>query len=290
MKMIKTEVSVRDPFVLVYDKKYYLYGTRVDTCWGYADGFDVQVSNDLINWSEKKEVFHNDGSFWADQNYWAPEVHVYKHKFYMMVSFKKEGLARGTQILKADSPMGPFTPISEGPVTPKDWECLDGTLFLNRDNVPYIVFCHEWKQIGNGTICAMELSEDLTHTVSDPILLFDAKGTGWTRCVEGPDCYVTDGPFMWWMKDGSLGMLWSSHGEAGYGQAVAKSINGTIEGPWTQQEELLFEKDGGHGMLFETLEGQTMLALHAPNDTPNEKAVFFPVEEKEGMMVLKQSM
>jgi arabinan endo-1,5-alpha-L-arabinosidase len=53
---------------------------------------------------------------------------------------------------------------------------------------------------------------------------------------------------------------------------------------------LLFEKNGAHGMLFETLEGQKMLALHAPNDTPNEKAVFLPVEEKAGMLILKESI
>lgn len=288
MKMIKTDVSVRDPFVLVYDNRYYLYGTRVETCWGYADGFDVQVSEDMIHWSEKTEVFHNDGSFWADQNYWAPEVHVYQGKFYMLASFKKEGMSRGTQILMADSPMGPFIPISEGPVTPKGWECLDGTLFVDKEQTPYIIFCHEWKQIGNGTICAMRLSKDLTHGISEPVELFDAKGTGWTRAVQEPGFYVTDGPFLWWMEDGSLGMLWSSHGEAGYGQAVAKSNSGQVEGPWIQQKELLFDKDGGHGMLFTTLDGDRMLALHAPNDTPNEKAVFLPVEEKAGMLVLKE--
>ncbi len=286
--MIQTDVAVRDPFVLVYEGRYYLYGTRVETCWGYADGFDVYVSDDLIHWSDAVEVFHNDGSFWADQNYWAPEVHRYHDKFYMFASFKKEGKSRGTQILCADQPTGPFVPISEGPVTPDGWECLDGTLFVDEDGQPYIVFCHEWAQIGNGTMCAMKLSEDLREAIGEPVLLFDAKSTGWTVSIEGEGHYVTDGPFLYRTKDDALLMLWSSHGKLGYAQAIARSTSGIITGPWVQEPERLFEKDGGHGMLFHTLDGQLMLALHYPNDTPNERACFLQMEEINGKLRMKQ--
>lgn len=288
MNYIETGVPLRDPFVLVYENRYYLYGTRVETCWGFADGFDVWESDDLLHWSGKTEVFHNDGSFWADKNYWAPEVHVYKKEFYMFASFKKEGKARGTQILKAVSPKGPFVPITDKPITPSEWECLDGTLFIDEHQKPYIVFCHEWKQIGNGTICAMELSEDLKEAVSSPIVLFDAKGAGWTTNIMENESYVTDGPFLWRMMDGSLCMLWSSHGEKGYVQAIAKSKNGSIEGPWDQRGGILFEKDGGHGMIFRCLGGNLMLALHTPNDTPNEKVVFLPIEEMDNTFTLSK--
>ena len=63
-----SDIHIRDPFVLLHEDKYYLYGTRGATCWGAADGFDVFVSDDLENWSEPHEVFHNDGSFWADMH------------------------------------------------------------------------------------------------------------------------------------------------------------------------------------------------------------------------------
>lgn len=33
-----SEINIRDPFVLPWDGKYYLYGTRGETCWGLADG------------------------------------------------------------------------------------------------------------------------------------------------------------------------------------------------------------------------------------------------------------
>lgn len=71
--MKREEINIRDPFVLTRNGQYYLYGTRGATCWGPADGFDVYVSRDLENWDGPFECFHNDGTFWADRNYWAPK-------------------------------------------------------------------------------------------------------------------------------------------------------------------------------------------------------------------------
>lgn len=71
--MRREEINIRDPFVLTRNGQYYLYGTRGATCWGPADGFDVYVSRDLENWDGPFECFHNDGTFWADRNYWAPK-------------------------------------------------------------------------------------------------------------------------------------------------------------------------------------------------------------------------
>ena len=81
--MKRTDINIRDPFVLVHEGAYYLYGTRGATCWGPADGFDVYVSRDLEDWDGPFVCFHNDGSFWADRNYWAPEVYYYQGAFYM---------------------------------------------------------------------------------------------------------------------------------------------------------------------------------------------------------------
>jgi arabinan endo-1,5-alpha-L-arabinosidase len=40
-------------------------------------------------------------------------------------------------------------------------------------------------------------------------------------------------------------------------------------------------------MIFETFEGQLMLAFHSPNQTPDERAVFVEIEEKKGGIQLK---
>ena len=42
------EINLRDPYVLVHDGMYYLYGTRGETAFvGKAYGFDVYTSHNL---------------------------------------------------------------------------------------------------------------------------------------------------------------------------------------------------------------------------------------------------
>ena len=85
--MKKEEINIRDPYVLVHDNKYYMYGTRAATCWGKADGFDVYVSEDLEEWSGPVEIFKRPEGFWADQNFWAPECIFYAGSFYLITTF-----------------------------------------------------------------------------------------------------------------------------------------------------------------------------------------------------------
>ncbi len=281
-----TEINIRDPYVLLHEDRYYLYGTRGATCWGKADGFDVYVSEDLENWSEPHEIFHNDGSFWADRNYWAPEVHKWKGSFYMFASFKAPRKRRGTCILKADNPLGPFVPHSDGPVTPRRWECLDGTFYVDKQGNPWMVFCHEWVQAVDGQVCAIPLKEDLSGAAGKPRLLFTASEAEWAASMRGflgLRSYVTDGPFMWRNEDGTLLMLWASFSKDGYTQALARSSNGEIDGKF-EQVKPLFMKDGGHGMIFRTKEGKLMMTLHSPNEHLKERPFFFEVVEEDGLL------
>ena len=278
--MIPTDrINLRDPFVLVHNRTYYLYGTRGADCWGPADGFDVYTGRDLVSWEEPRVCFQNDGTFWADRNYWAPEVHPWQGMFYMFASFKSDSRRRGTAILRAASPLGPFEPWSDGPVTPAEWECLDGTFYSSADRTPYMVFCHEWVQAGDGEILAMRLTEDLKSAAGEPFLLFHASDAPWSREIRhssGKTGHVTDGPFLWRGKNGTLLCLWSGFSEKGYAQGLAVSDNGEIDGHFTQADPLFLE-NGGHGMLFRSLEGKTLLALHSPNTHLLERPRFIPV-------------
>ncbi len=284
--MKRTDINIRDPFVLVDGGKYYLYGTRGATCWGEASGFDVYVSDDLEIWSDPITCFENDGSFWADRNYWAPEVHVYEGAYYMFASFKSENTCRGTAILKAETPLGPFVPHSDGCVTPSDWECLDGTFYQDKYGNPYMIFCHEWVQIGDGEVDVIRLSKDLKKAVSEPRLLFHASEAAWGKPVQhrtGIAGYVTDGPFMWRTQNGNLLCLWASFSEGGYTEAVAISDNGEIDGNFKQIDPL-FMDDGGHGMVFKALDGKLYLTLHSPNAHLEERPHFHEITEENGTL------
>ena len=273
-----SDINIRDPFVLLSGGAYYLYGTRGATCWGPATGFDVYVSRDLETWSGPKPCFERDEDFWADRNFWAPEVHPWQGAFWMFASFKSPQRRRGTAILRAEAPEGPFVPWSEGPVTPPEWECLDGT-FYAEDGKPWIVFCHEWVQAGDGEVRAMPLSEDLRGAAGEPVLLFRASEAPWAQAVRhssGVTGYVTDGPYLWRDREGRLLCLWSSFSQGGYTQGLAVSDTGRVGSHFSQLEPL-FARDGGHGMLFRTLAGETLLALHSPNQHLLERPRFLPV-------------
>jgi len=284
------DIRIRDPFIVpvVAEQRYYMFGTTCANCWaGAQDGFDVYVSRDLELWEGPTPVFRPPPQFWADQNFWAPEVHHVDGRWFMFASFKAEGVCRATQILAADRIEGPYLPHGEGPVTPRDWECLDGTLFVDEQGEPWMVFCHEWVQVHDGGMCAVRLSRDLLRAVDASVLLFRASAAPWSKPfgAAGND-RVTDGPFLHRTASGALLMLWSTGGYEGYAIGCARSTSGTILGPWTQDAKPLYGKDGGHGMLFRTFAGQMMLSIHQPNDSPRERPLFLPVREDGDTLVV----
>lgn len=279
--MKRSDIHIRDPFVLVHEGRYYLYGTRGKTAWGAASGFDVYVSEDMENWSEPVPCFENDGSFWASMHYWAPEVHIWQGAFYLFASFLGDGMERGTAILRADSPLGPFLPHSDKCVTPADWACLDGTLYVDRSGKPWMVFCHEWTQIGNGEVCAMRLTEDLKAAAGEPRVLWRAQDAPWVvlNRDQAHEGYVTDGPFLWRTQGGSLLCLWASFSKSGYTQGLARSDNGEIDGHFLHLPPVEMA-DAGHGMLFRDLKGRLWLTLHSPNVHPLEHPHFIPMLDR----------
>ncbi|NLE40733.1 MAG: family 43 glycosylhydrolase [Lentisphaerae bacterium] len=297
---MKTEdIQIRDPFMLPDETAgvYYLFKTTTVNSWvGKGTGFDCYTSRDLREWTGPTPAFRPPADFWATTNFWAPEVHRFNGRYYMFASFKAEKRYRGTQILVSDAASGPYVPLTEGPITPPDWECLDGTLHVDAEGNPWIVFCHEWVQIHNGAIYALQLSSDLKHAVGRPRFLFNASEGPWVRRPEWPEKgtsrhfpdYITDGPFLHRLANGSLIMLWSSMGGKGYAMGIARSETGAVTGPWRQQAEPLWAEDGGHGMIFRTFDGRLMLTFHRPNNTPKERAVMIEIEEAGDTVRIKE--
>lgn len=285
--MKRQELNVRDPFVLAdaASGQYYLYSTTGQECWGGpASGFYAYRSPDLEAWEGPFQVFAPPEGFWSDINYWAPEVHAYGGAYYMLATFycTDRHRRRGTQVLRADSPLGPFRVWSDGPVTPEAWECLDGTLYV-EDGQPYLVFCHEWLQAVDGTICALPLTPDLKAAAGAPTVLFHASEAPWSTGSDFafPDghrevAHVTDGPYLFRSPQGGLCMLWSSFQEGRYAIGVAHSAGGVL-GPWTQEAQSIFREDGGHGMVLNTLGGQQRLCIHSPNTAGEERPLFLSV-------------
>ncbi len=285
--MNRSEVQIRDPFVLPVraEHRYYMYGT----C-GPGPGYWCYRSAgaDLDHWEGPMNIFQPDASFPGTRDWWAPEVHAWQGRYYLFASFIGDKTQRGTGVFVSGSPAGPFQLISNGAVTPHHWDCLDGHLYVDSRRQPWIVFCHEWTQVADGSMVAMRLTQDLSATVGEPFTLFYASSAPWRKPDTSQRQFVTDGPFIHRLRSGRLLMLWSSFGTGDYmvGMAAARDIRG----PWTQLTQPLWSDDGGHPMLFRTFEGQLTLSLHAPNKGGRERAVFSPVSERGDRLALMPAM
>ena len=272
----RKNLRIRDPFVYT-DREhgcYYVYGTTALEDGGIAaqNSFSVYRTVDLEHFEEPKVIFDGESDgFWGQYDFWASEMHVWNGKYYLFGSCKSDTRHRGTQIFVCDTPDGRFVPVSPRAATPADWECLDGTLCV-EDGVPYLVFSHEWTQVGDGEICACRMSDDLTHAVEEPFLLFRAsENSAVTPIDTGVGNYVTDGPFLY--REGEkLRMIWSSFCEGRY--LVLEAESDGIRGKWTHYGRR-FAFDGGHAMLFWTLEGKRMISLHSPDSPHGAERAFF---------------
>jgi len=256
------------------------------------------TSKDLESWTGPTVVFETPADWWADRGIWAPEMHAYRGKYYLFLTFDSSHrfpeqwrdwpprVKRASQILVADSPFGPFQPFANQPTLPEDMMTLDGTLW-EEDGVPYMVFCHEWVQIKDGTIQAIRLKDDLSATLGEPMRLFHGSDAPWATKGSQYGSHVTDGPWLYRTQAGSLLMLWSNFISGNYAVGIARSKTGKLAGPWEQSPTALFTADGGHPMLFRRFDGQLMMALHQPNKPPFEREHFIELEEVDDTLVLK---
>lgn len=281
-------VFCRDPFIMPYDGKYYLYRTEGE------GGIACLVSDDLEHWSKPCVVFAVPENFHGvKQLFWAPECHYYKGNFYIFTSvYSSKYKHRVISVYRANNPLGPFEDIADGCISPKNWDAIDGTLYIDKEGEPWMIFVHEWTCMpnNNGGMVAARLSDDFTHLISEPIQLFLAQDPSWS--THG----VTDGPFLFRLSDGKLGMIWSNFSNGSYCIGIAFSDNGEITGNWYHQDDVLYRRglkpdfvyDGGHGMLFYDNDGKLRLSLHSPNYEENvfERVKLLYVEEKDGTLVL----
>ena len=299
------DIYIRDPFILPMEEEgvYYMYATSSTTEDGVAYGGMVAYqSKDLKTWTGPVRVFDVPRDNFLTGVVWAPEVHPYNGKYYLFATLNSDivwkapkdehpsYVHRATQIFWADRPEGPFLPFENKlPHTPMGQMCLDGTLWV-ENGVPYMIYCHEWVEMMDGTMELVELKPDLSAPAGQPVRLFCASAAEWSTGsarADGERTYVTDGCFLYRTKTGKLLMIWSSFKNGNYAIGIAESATGRVLGPWRQQKEPLFEKNGGHGMIFRTLEGQLRLVLHSPNGGGLERAHLFEIEDCGDTLKLK---
>ena len=86
-------MPLHDPFILAYapTKTYYLYTSNVPSLTETKRvGTMVYTSKDLKHWTRPKVVFTVPEGFWAEKGGWAPEVHAYHGKFYLLTTLHND--------------------------------------------------------------------------------------------------------------------------------------------------------------------------------------------------------
>ena len=299
------DIRVRDPYIYADQatSTYFLYAQAANRKGSAFTGVEVYKSKDLVNWQEPKPVLVLPDSM-NIAAVWAPEMHEYNGAYYLFVTLtlneklnEKKPVARswpemnvrGTYIFRADSPEGPFRLIKDNSFTPENWMALDGTFYV-EGGVPYMVFCHEWVQIIDGTVNSIQLKSDLSDTEGEPVVLFrasDAPGA----ITDAKKGKVTDGCFLFKSQDsGNLYMIWSTF-ISGNGYCVLETISesGKIAGPWKNQK-VIYKKNGGHGMLFRSFGGDLLMSLHQPNSSGKERLHLFPVKEGDNGLIVEKEI
>jgi len=312
-------ICVHDPCIIAdpVTKLYYLYGSyEPNRAWSFVEfenknaGVQAYVSTDLKHWSLPKLVFEVPNGFWGDEKDapWAPEVHYFNNKYYLFTTFnnwdsimdvrsdRPKITLRASQILVADSPLGPFKPFFNKQTTANGAMTLDAT-FYEENGTPYIVYCHEWVQLGQGLIEAAKLTPDLSKTIEEPFTLISAGDVNWNKDTinyRGTPYYggVTDGCYFHKSANGTLLLLWSSwHKTRQYAQTIAYSESGSIRGPWKHINEPILMDDRGHGMTFTGFDNKLYLCLHRYFHSPATRVQIWEVEEKDNSLkVIQQTV
>jgi len=292
------DIKMRDVCILAdpVSKTYFMIGSA------RPNSVQAYTSKDLINWIGPQIIYTAPDDLWGDikiQSIWAPEMHYYQGKYYLFLTFNTRNnfseqwpnwrprVTRGSQVLVADKPTGPYKAFKNHSTLPVDMMTLDGTLWI-EDEIPYMVYCHEWVQIKDGTIEYIRLTDDLSETVGESKHILNGSDAPWNRADPIHYSYVTDGPYLYTSKSGKLFMIWSSFSQTGYTTGLAISESGKLAGPWIQQETPLYTNDGGHGMLFSTFDNKLMIVLHSPNSREAQPRLFEIKDTGETLKIVKQ--
>lgn len=291
-----SSVDGRGAYVLAdpASQTYYLYAQSPDAS---DSGIVVYTSRNLRKWSKPTPVYSVPTGVWnADEQTTAPEVTKYRGKYYLSTTLHnstdilehgKTGSGwdssgnryldtspEATVLAVSDSPAGPFTDLDPAsPPTDLSLMTKDGTLYVDPDGAPYLVYAHDWIQKIDGTMEAVKLDgSNLSKAADTQSFLFKGSDAAFYQDknfgstdpaynaanTDQLSPFKVDDPEITSLPGGGLVMLWTTQKQGEYVQMQAVSRTGNLNGPWEQKQALL-TGDRGSAMSFETFDGKRML-------------------------------
>lgn len=266
--ILQTNITqIGDPFILVHEGMYYHYSTSS------KDGFKVYTSTNLKNWEMNGYCYRDSKVGIGD--FWAPEVYFYNNRFYLFFTSKNKAQNRlMLSVAVADDPLGPFIDVSDRPTFDFGYAAIDAHVFFDDDGRIYMYYAKDCSEnivddIHTSQIYAVELTDDLIHTIGDPVLVLTPEGPHEQR---QPNWQWNEGPFM--LKEGDTYFLsYSSNFFQSKHYSVSYATSNLPFGPFQKAKEnpilayIPNEISGpGHNAYFTALDGTPMTAFHIHTD------------------------
>jgi xylan 1,4-beta-xylosidase len=231
-------LGIGDPAVLFHQGKYYLYPT------GDNHGYNVYVSEDLVNWQKGARVFET-----VESGVWAPDVFYNKkdRQFYLYYTVKgRIGVAI------ADRPDGVFkdygTLINNG---------IDAHMFVDDDGQYYLYYV----EYPGFRIHVQPMASPMQNK-GDPVRLIQASDA-W----EKKQAALTEAP--WMLKHrGVYYLLYSASGADSQDYAIGYAIAKSPLGPFSKYDgnPIIQKGNGifgpGHCSVTKTPDGQLWMVYH----------------------------
>ncbi len=250
VSVLSSTLPLADPYILVYDSLYYIYGTNVGT------GFDVYFSKDLEHWQRASSLALDHTDSYGESMFWAPEVYYVEseQKFYMYYSTEEH-----ICVATSDSPLGPFKQEVKQPI--REEKGIDTSVFFDDDGKAYLYFVRFTD--GNVIWCA-ELEDNLTkikeETLTQCLVAEEDWELVWPKVVEGPSVF----------KEGdTYYLIYSANGYMSQDYAVGFATSNSPFGPWKKYEAnpILYRYENllgvGHGAPFFDMDGKMRYVFHA---------------------------
>lgn len=254
VEVISTTLPIADPYVLLYDRTYYAYGTSV------GNGFEVYTSDDLETWKRSSALALSEKDSYGDHNFWAPEVYYVEKekKFYIFYSAEEH-----ICVATSDSPYGPFVQDEQKPI--REEGSIDTSVFFDDDGKAYLYFV---RFTDGNVIWVAELNDDLKSIKEETLTQCFAAEEPWElilpKVVEGPSV----------IKQGdTYYLMYSANGYTSQDYAVGYATSKSPFGPWKKYEKnpILHNYKGlvgvGHGAPFIDKEGKMRYVFHAHKST-----------------------
>lgn len=215
--VLSQTVPLADPYVLVHDSLYYIYGTNVGT------GFDVYYSKDLEHWERASALSLSHTIRMASRCSGRRKsiMSEKEKKFYMFYSTEEH-----ICVATADSPLGPFKQDEHKPI--REEKSIDTSVFFDEDGKAYLYFVRF--NDGNVIWCA-ELKENLKEIKEETLTQCFKAEEPWElvlpKVVEGPSVLKQDGVYY---------LVYSANGYTSQDYAVGFATSDSPFGPWKKYE------------------------------------------------------